>query len=123
MNKVMLIGRLSKAPELRETANRNKMCVFTLAVNGSGKNPDGSKEVFFFDIIAWHKLAENITMYANKGDRIAITGLLTQRSYKRKDGSNGSAIEIILDSVDFLEARSEKAPSTKENIDDIFDVE
>lgn len=123
MNKVMLIGRLSKAPELRETMNRNKMCVFTLAVNGTGKNIDGSKEVFFFDIIAWHKLAENITMYANKGDRIAITGLLTQRTFKRKDGSNGSAVEIIVDSIDFLETRTDKEVQPKENVDDIFDVE
>ena len=98
LNRIIVIGRLVKDPELRK-AKENSVASFTIAV-------DGYKDTTsFFNCTAWNKTAENLAKYAKKGLLVGLDGRLEQHTYERKDGSKGSAVQIVAESVEFLEPK------------------
>lgn len=102
MNKVILIGNLTKYPEVRTTNNGTYVTTFSIAVNRKYKAQDGSQITDFFDIVAWRQLAELCGKYLEKGRKIGIVGELQTRSYESKDGTRRYVTEIVASEVEFL---------------------
>ncbi len=100
-NRVILIGRLTRDPELRYTPSGTAVCKFNLAV----QRKFNRDEADFIDIVAWRGLGENCANYLNKGSLVAIEGRLQIRSYEGQDGQKRKATEIIADEVRFLDKR------------------
>lgn len=104
MNRVVLIGRLTKDPELKFTpGSGNAVCTFTLAVDRRMPNKDGKREADFVPIVVWNKTAESSANYLNKGKLAGIAGRIQTRSYEAKDGGRRYATEVVADEVQFLE--------------------
>ncbi|MDY6934780.1 MAG: single-stranded DNA-binding protein [Spirochaetota bacterium] len=108
LNRVMLIGRLGRDPELRYTQTGSPVANFSIANNRSYTTSSGEKreEVNFFNCIAWSKLGEIIVEYCKKGRRIGIEGRLQQRSWDDKDGNKRSTVEIVVENFQFLDSKS-----------------
>lgn len=102
MNKVILIGNLTKDPEVRTTNNGTYVTTFSIAVNRKYKAQDGSQITDFFDIVAWRQLAELCGKYLEKGRKVGIVGELQTRSYEAKDGTKRYVTEIVASEVEFL---------------------
>ncbi len=103
MNKVIIIGRLTKDPELRNTASGTAMCTFSIANNRSYvKEGEKIEQGSFFNCIAWGKLGEVVVEYCKKGERIGIEGRLQQRSWEQDDGAKRSVVEIVVEGFQFL---------------------
>lgn len=106
MNKVLLIGRLTRDPELRFTAGSGTaVSTFTLAVDRAYKNKDGQREADFINIVAWRKLAEIIANNLTKGRLVAISGSIQTRSYEGNDGQKRYVTEVVADDLQFLEKK------------------
>lgn len=110
MNKVILIGRLTKDPELRYTTSNTAVCQFSIAVDRKYKS-EGQPTADFINIVAWRNTAEFVSKYFNKGSRIAIVGQIQTRNYDDKDGKKVYVTEVIADEVEFCESKS--ASSTR----------
>lgn len=102
LNRIILIGRLTRDPELRFTQSGVAVASFTLAVDRKYKNAAGEKEADFIDIVAWRQLGETCANYLSKGKLAAVEGSLQIRGYETKDGQKRKAAEVIADSVQFL---------------------
>lgn len=111
MNKVFLIGNLTRDPELRTTASSKSVCSFSIAVNRAFSNQQGEKVTDFFNIIVWGKLGENCAKYLSKGRKVAVMGEIQNRSYE-KDGVKRTVTEIIASDVEFLTARDSQGDSS-----------
>ncbi|MBR3795991.1 MAG: single-stranded DNA-binding protein [Clostridia bacterium] len=106
MNKVYLIGNLTRDPELRTTGSGISVCNFSIAVNRRFKNQQtGQTETDFFNIVAWRQLADLCSRYLAKGRKVAVFGSLQSRTYEAQDGSKRTAIDIVADEVEFLSAK------------------
>ncbi|NLB18980.1 MAG: single-stranded DNA-binding protein, partial [Syntrophomonadaceae bacterium] len=103
LNRVILIGRLTRDPELRYTGNGIAVCSFSLAVNRPYASQGGERQADFIDIVAWRGLAENVANYMTKGRLVAVEGRLQVRSYENQEGQKRKAVEVVADSVKFLE--------------------
>ena len=101
LNRVVLIGRLTKDPELKYTNNGNAVCTFSLAVDRPA-----TEGTDFIDIVVWRKLGENCANYLSKGKLAAVDGQLRTRTYE-KDGSKRKIYEVIADNVRFLSPKAE----------------
>lgn len=109
MNKVTLIGRLTKDPELKFTPREGKaVATFTLAVDRRGK--DGKKEADFIPIVVWGKQAENTANYTAKGSLVGVAGRIQTRSYDAKDGGKRYITEVVAEEVQFL-SKGNSTPS------------
>lgn len=106
MNKTMLIGRLTSAPEISKTTNDKSYVRVTLAVNRRFKNEKGEREADFISIIIWGKSAENLVSYAKKGSLISIEGEIRTRNYTDKQNQKHYVTEILGLSYDLLESRA-----------------
>lgn len=106
MNKVLIIGNLTRDPELRQTNTGLSVCNFTVAV---GRRHGENNETDFFSVQAWRGLADNCAKYLKKGKKVAVIGSLQNRSYEDKDGVKRTITEIIASDVEFL------SPNTDEN--------
>lgn len=103
LNRIILIGRLTRDPELRYTpTNNTPVCTFTLAVDRSRKNAQGERETDFINIVVWSKLGENCANYLAKGKLAAVDGRLQIRNYTDKDGNRRSITEVVAEDVRFL---------------------
>jgi single-strand DNA-binding protein len=109
LNRVILIGRLTRDPELRFTQSGIAVASFTLAVDRRYKGASGERETDFIDIVAWRQLGENCANYLAKGKMAAVEGSLQIRSYETKDGQKRRAAEVIADNVQFLSPRESSA--------------
>ena len=118
VNRVLLVGRLTKDPELRKTNSDISYATFTLAVDNRIREQDGTRGTIFIDCRVFRDQAENTVKYTRKGSMVAVDGSLNQRNYVRQDGSKGKAIEIIVDSVTFLEPKKD-VPAETPKFDDI----
>lgn len=107
LNKVVLIGRLVRDPELRYTQSGIACTSFTIAVDRSFKDAQGNKQTDFIKIICWRKLAEIVANALAKGRLVAIAGALQIRSYEAQDGSRRQAAEVVADDVRFLDKPKE----------------
>ena len=114
MNKVYLIGNLTRDPEMRSTSAGIPVCNFSIAVNRRFKNAQtGQQETDFFNIVAWRQLAELCGRYLAKGRKVAVCGSIQIRSYEAQDGSKRTAFDIVADEVEFLSsANAGSAPSS-----------
>ena len=108
MNRVVLVGRLTKDPELRYTPNGVAVCTFTLAVNRPFTNQQGERDVDFINCVTWRKTAENLANYQRKGNLIGIDGRIQTRSYEGDDGKRRYITEVIAESVQFLEPKKDE---------------
>ncbi len=102
MNKVILIGNLTRDPELSETPSGVAVCKFSLAVSRDYTNAEGNRDTDFFNITVWRGRAENCGKYLKKGNKVAIVGSLQTRSYEDKDGIKRNVTDIIASEVEFL---------------------
>jgi len=106
MNSAILIGRLTKDPELRYTTNNTPVCGFTLAVDRVYKQ-EGQPDADFIPVVAWSKLAETCGKYLKKGRRIAIRGRIQTRSYDDKDGQKVYVTEIVAEEMNFADDKKD----------------
>ena len=114
MNKVILMGHLTRDPEVRYTQTGKVVCQFTLAVDRPFANQEGQREADFIAIVVWGKIAELCGNSLTKGQRALVDGRLQIRSYDAKDGTKRWVTEIIANSVEFIERRSDTAKPTGE---------
>lgn len=103
VNSVVLIGRLTRDPELRTTTTGKNVCSFSIAVQKRIKPQDGSPDADFFNIVAWNKDADYVVNYLTKGRLVAVEGRLQARKYTASDGSNREVVEIVANSVQGLD--------------------
>lgn len=112
MNKVILIGNLTRDPELTETRSGTAVCKISIAVNRNFTNADGERETDFFNVVAWRNLAENCAKYLSKGKKIAVVGNIQNRSYDSDSGKK-YVTEIMADEIEFLSPVSESEQQGK----------
>ena len=103
INRTVLVGRLTKDPELKYTPSGIPMARFTLAVNRPFSNQQGEKEADFINCIAWRKQAENLSNYMKKGNMVGIEGRIQTGSFEGQDGKRVYTTDVIADSIQFLE--------------------
>ena len=101
MNKVMLIGNLTREPELSTIPNGTAVCKFSIAVNRRFQDAEGNRQTDFFNIVAWRALGENCGKYLKKGNKVGVVGQIQTRTYEQ-DGQKKYFTEIIADEVEFL---------------------
>ena len=112
MNKVILIGRLARDPEMRTTPSGVATTSFTIAVQRNYANAQGDREADFISCVAWRKQAENIAKYCSKGSQVAVEGRIQTRNYDAQDGTKRYVTEVIADNVSFLGGRSTSSESS-----------
>lgn len=105
MNKVILMGRLTRDPEVKNTTTGKAVATFTLAVDRRFKNKDGQKEADFVPIVVWGKQAEFAGQYLSKGSQIGVSGRLQVRSYDGQDGQRRYVTEVVADEVYFISTK------------------
>ena len=138
INQVILMGNLTRDPELRTTPSGQSVCSFSLAVNRSWQGSDGQTQeaVDYFDVTAWGKLGELVNQYLSKGRRCLVMGRLSQRSWEQ-DGQKRSKVEVVASDVTFLDGpggggssvsggtssntRTSSTPKKEDVVDDIDD--
>ena len=106
LNKIILMGRLTRDPELRRTESGTAVCSFSIAVDRDFKSKNGEKETDFIDIVAWRATAEFVSKYFQKGSLIAIDGSIQTRQYQDKNGNNRTAFEIVANNINFAGPKS-----------------
>lgn len=132
VNRVVLVGRLTKDPELKKSSSDTSYAIFSIAVDNRMKDSDGTRGTLFLNCRVFGAQAENMFKQTRKGSKIAVDGSLNQRNFERKDGTKGKDIEVIVDNVTFLDPKSNEdnssvdepkfddAPvSTSENLDPV----
>lgn len=107
MNKTVIIGNLTRNPELRTTQDGTMVCNFTVAVNRRARG--GQQEADFFRVTAWRALGENCAKYLAKGRKVAVIGPVSARAYTGNDGQTRATLELTADEVEFLTPRGEQA--------------
>ena len=105
LNRVCLLGRLVSDPELRKSNSNVSFATFTIAVDNTLKEADGTRGTAFLDCRVFGTQAENLVKFTRKGSKIAVDGSLNQRNFIRQDGTKGKSIEISVDSVTFLDPK------------------
>ena len=115
MNKVILIGRLTRDPELRYTGNNTPVATFSLAVNRSFTNQNGEREADFINCVVWRKLAETVKNYLSQGSQVAVEGRIQTRTYDDQNGQRRYITEVIADNVEFLGSRNSSNNSNNMN--------
>ncbi|MDD4321502.1 MAG: single-stranded DNA-binding protein [Acidaminococcaceae bacterium] len=106
MNKIILMGRLTRDPEVRVTPSEKTVCTFTLAVDRQFANQSGEREADFINIVVWGKAAELCGNSLAKGQRLLVEGRLQIRNYVAKDGNKRYVTEVIANSVEFVERKN-----------------
>jgi len=106
LNRTVLVGRLTKDPELRYTANGVAVANFTIAVNRPFSNQQGEREADFINCVIWRKQAENLASYMGKGSMVGVDGRIQTRSFDNQEGKRIFMTEVVAESVQFLESRN-----------------
>ena len=110
MNKLFIVGNLTRDPELRSTPNGIPVCTFTVAVNrrrAAGAEAGQQPEADFFRVTAWRQLGENCNRYLAKGRKVAVVGAVQVSTYTAQDGTTRASLEVTADDVEFLSPRGE----------------
>ena len=119
INKCILVGRLTRDPELRRTNTGNAVTSFNLALNRNYNSADG-QQADYINCLCWNKLAENVEKYCSKGALVGIEGRLRSRSYDNVQGNRVYVVEVVCESVQFLETKKQK--ENKVNQDKFYNV-
>lgn len=120
MNKVILIGRLTRDPELRYLTSGAAVATFTIAVDRPFTNQQGERETDFIKIVTWRKLAENCANNLNKGRLVGVSGRLQIRSYEGEDGQRRWVTEVVADEVQFLDWPKDRSGGFDSNENEDF---
>ena len=115
MNKVILIGNLTKDPELTTTNNGVSVCRFTLAISRRYANAEGERETDFINIVVWRTLADNCHKFLKKGSKTAVVGNMQSRSYDANDGTKRYITEVVAEEVEFISTRND-APKADDDV-------
>lgn len=121
LNKAIMVGRLTRDPDVKYLQSGTAVANFTLAVDRTFKNKDGEREADFIPIVAWRKTAELCEKYLAKGSQVAVSGRIQTRSYDASDGSKRYVTEVVADEVHFVGSRSDSNRNTS-NRDENFGV-
>lgn len=105
MNRVVIVGRMTRDPELRRTGSGRAVTSFTLALNRNYNSSDG-QQADFIPVVCWNKTAENVAQYCSKGSLVGVDGRLRSRNYENNQGQRVYVVEVVADSVQFLETRA-----------------
>ena len=116
MNKVVLIGLLTRDPELRYTSSNIPSATFSLAVNRPFQNQNGVREADFINIVMWRKQAETAKKYLTKGSLISIEGRIQTRNYDGADGKKVYVTEVVADNFEFLETKGQKTSTPMSDV-------
>lgn len=116
MNRVFLIGNLTRDPELTETASGVPVCHFAIAVNRNYSSQDSERQTDFFNCTAWRATAETIARYTKKGNKVAVGGSIQLRNYEDNQGVKRTAVDIIVQDIEFL------TPKSSDGFDEIADA-
>ena len=111
LNKIIIMGRLTRDPELRRTASSTAVAGFTLAVERDFKSQNGEKSTDFIDVVAWRNTAEFVAKYFTKGRMAVVEGRLQIRDWKDKDGNNRRSAEVVAENVYFGDSKRDGAPA------------
>jgi len=117
INRVVLVGRLTRDPELRKTTSGNPICSFSVAVDNRSKNPDGTRSASYIPCVVFQQQADNMSKFLRKGSLVGIEGRLNQRKYQKADGTNANILEVLCDSVQFLEPKAAQAAGDAAAVD------
>jgi single-strand DNA-binding protein len=115
MNRVVLVGRLTKDPDLRYTPNGVPVATFTLAVNRTFTNQQGERETDFINCVVWRKPAENVANFLKKGSLAGVDGRIQTRNYEGQDGKRVYVTEVLAESVQFLEPKNASGGARGDN--------
>ncbi|HGO3509506.1 TPA: single-stranded DNA-binding protein [Staphylococcus aureus] len=115
LNRTVLVGRLTKDPELRSTPNGVNVGTFILAVNRTFTNAQGEREADFINVVVFKKQAENVKNYLSKGSLAGVDGRLQTRSYDNKEGRRVFVTEVVADSVQFLEPKNNNKQNNQQH--------
>lgn len=115
INNVVLVGRLTKDPDLRITPGGNSVATFTLAVNRNFTNQSGNRDADFINCVIWRKSAETLANYARKGTLLGVTGRIQTRNYENQQGQRVYITEVIADNFQLLESRTASENRSKGN--------
>ena len=107
MNKVYLIGNLTRDPELTTTTSGISVCRMSIAVGRRFSNAEGSRETDFFTVTAWRGTADNCARFLKKGNKVSVSGSIQTRNYEKADGTKGFSVDIIADEVEFLSSKND----------------
>ena len=114
MNKVYLIGNLTRDPEVSTTTSGISVCRMSIAVGRRFANAEGSRETDFFNVTAWRGTADNCAKFLKKGNKIAVSGSIQTRTYDKQDGTKGFSVDIVADEVEFLSSRNDSSEGNVE---------
>lgn len=122
INRVVLVGRMTRDPELRRTNTGSAVTSFTLALNRNYNSADG-QQADYINCVVWNKVAENVERYCSKGSLVGVEGRLRSRSYDNAQGQKVYVVEVVCDSVQFLETRAmrERTQQPQVNQSDFYD--
>jgi single-strand DNA-binding protein len=130
LNKIFIMGRLTRDPELRRTQNGTAVTSFTLAVDRDFKNTDGTKDTDFIDVVAWRNTAEFVSKYFSKGRMAVVEGRLQLRDWTDKDGNKRRNAEVLADNIYFGDAKKDADSGTNRygggqfvEVDEDFDAD
>ncbi|MFR6533827.1 MAG: single-stranded DNA-binding protein [Staphylococcus simulans] len=115
LNRVVLVGRLTKDPEFRTTQSGVDVATFTLAVNHNFKDKNGEQQADFINCVVFRKQAENVNNYLNKGSLAGVDGRLQSRSYENQEGRRIFVTEVVCDSVQFLEPKNTQSSNNNQS--------
>lgn len=115
LNRVVLVGRLTRDPELRYTPSGAAVATFTLAVNRAFTNQQGEREADFINCVVWRRPAENVANFLKKGNLAGVDGRLQSRSYEDQTGKRIYVTEVVADSVQFLETKGSEQNNQNSN--------
>lgn len=115
INNVVLVGRLTKDPDLRYTSSGQAVATATLAVNRNFTNQQGQREADFINIVLWRKAAENFANFAKKGSLVGITGRIQTRNYENQQGQKVYVTEVVADNFQMLESRNNSNQQQEQN--------
>lgn len=111
MNKALLVGRITKDPELRKTSNNQSVVNFTVAINRTFTNANGEREADFINCVVWGRQAENMAIYVTKGSLIGVDGRIQTRNYEDNNGNRVYVTEVVADNVQYLDTKSAGQPT------------
>ena len=123
MNKVILIGNLTKDPEISTTTTGVSVCRFTIAISRKYSNADGERETDFINIVVWRTLADNCHKFLKKGSKVGVVGNIQSRSYDATDGSKRYVTEVIAEEVEFISTKSADGSFDKKETSDVTKLE
>ena len=115
INRTVLVGRLTRDPELRVSQNNVSVTTFNLAVNRPFTSKDGEQQADFINCVTFRKQAENVNQYVKKGSLVGIDGRIQTRNYENKDGQRVYVTEVVCDSVQFLEPKAQNKGAQQRN--------